>query len=100
MRSDNEGRRTPSFRCGFVDSDYIADWDAEWFYHLPLPAMGWSFMDLACCDWLGNGQKTDLVHRTEVESIVKRIGFDYEISTFGLRIFGYAPRDYREFENT
>lgn len=72
----------PCYRTKVVNG-YISGWDREWYYHLPLP--------LLCVEWI------DIDLSEKVLSLIKRIGFEFEVTESFVRVWGYFPKCYKEF---
>ena len=103
MRGVSDNDWSPSFRCKCIDADNISQWDGEWQYDLPLPFISVRWMDLTFLESIHRGRllNPDVVdHSTELEAILTAIGFDFEKGAETFRIFGYAPRDRSQFEQT
>ena len=80
----------PSYRTKSVNG-YISGWDCEWFYHLPFPFF--------CVEWFDlNLESPPNINAEWVLNLVERIGFEFEIKEGILRIWGYNPKSYDEFD--
>jgi hypothetical protein len=93
-----EGWR-PAYRTKVVEG-HVSGWDVEWFYHLPFP--------LVCVEWLDMGlkeerrssslaQPTVVDHTEEIVSLLRRIGFEFEVRSDVARIWGYLPKSMEDF---
>jgi hypothetical protein len=79
----------PSYRTKSV-TGYISGWDSEWFYHLPFPFL--------CVEWFDISLEAPSGVSAEwVLSLVEKIGFEFEINNDILRIWGYSPKSYEQF---
>jgi hypothetical protein len=94
-------RQTPtedwcsSFRYRCIDSDFVSHWDCEWWHHLPFPFISVMWFDLSCHEEIHLGrllEPTVVDHSPEIVKLLSSIGFDFEIGSDAIRIFGYAPR--------
>lgn len=87
--------RGPSFRCKCIDSDYVSELDDEWHaLHFPFSAIEW--LDVFYLEDFQRGSLLPIEtfdHSTEIEAVLKTIGFDYKKGKESFRIFGYAPRN-------
>jgi len=81
----------PSYRSKSV-SGYISEWDVEWTYHLPFPFMAVEWFDISLEH---SFEHNDLI--LKIKSLVKEIGFEFEIQNNVLRIWGYGPKSYENF---
>lgn len=72
----------PCYRTKVVNG-YISDWENEWYYHLPFP--------LLCVEWI------DIELSDSVLTLVKDIGFEFEVSNSMVRVWGYLPKCYQCF---
>jgi len=87
VRANEEWK--PSYRTKSVNG-YISDWDSEWFYHLPFP--------FVCVEWFDISLESPPHINTEwVLNLVEGIGFEFEVKNKILRIWGYGPKSYEEF---
>ncbi|MCF7785729.1 MAG: hypothetical protein K9N47_06380 [Prosthecobacter sp.] len=86
----------PFFRYRCIDSDFVSSWDAEWWYHVPMPMISVAWMELRHSEYDRRfpGHRVD--HSQELCELLDRIGFDYAIGDHSIRIFGYSPRDTTE----
>ena len=82
-------QKKPSYRCKYVVNDHISTWDTEWFYHLPFPFLAVEWFDLSL--------DANDVDASCLVSLVSEIGFEFEVKSNILRIWGYAPKSYDEF---
>jgi hypothetical protein len=96
MRSKNS--LVISYRYKWING-YVSQWDMEWYYHLPFPFKGVLWFDMSY-------PKTDINRLTReaiidssnsIITLLKSIGFEYEINNNLIRIFGYSPKDYSNF---
>ncbi len=92
---------SPSFRVNCIDSEYISPWASEWWHHLPFPLMSVSWMDLSVTEekdtkW-GRTLPGQIDHSSELEELLTKIGLGFETGKDVIRIFGYAPKDRRDF---
>lgn len=90
----------PRFRYKTVDG-FISRWDLEWCYHLPFPFKYVLWFDLNCEESKRRGNLVEdeiKSHVTDVATLVKGIGLDFEVNENIIRIFGYSPKDYELFE--
>lgn len=98
MRADGW---SPCYRCNCIDSNYISEWDSEWWHHLPFPLMSVSELDLSVTEEKDTkGGRTlpgQIDHTLELENLLTKIGFEFEIGKDVIRIFGYAPKDRSDF---
>lgn len=79
----------PSYRTKSV-AGYISGWDSEWFYHLPFPFL--------CVEWFDISLESPTGVNSEwVLGLVEKIGFEFEVKNGILRIWGYAPKSYEQF---
>lgn len=88
VRSRDDWR--PSYRIKSVDG-HISRWETEWFYHLPFPFLGVEWFDISLESPPGIDTQWVLI-------LVERIGFEHEVKNSILRIWGYAPKSYEEFD--
>lgn len=97
MRALSDWR--PSYRSKSV-TGHISAWDAEWFYHLPLP--------FACVQWLDIGLHEQVSvgrllppkitdHSEPILSELRKIGLEFEVRGDVVRIWGYLPKCYEDF---
>ena len=94
MRQHDGGR--PPFRCKCIDSSQVTRWDSEWIYHPPMPLLVIEWLDvrLVRVERVGRLVPDRVVERFPwVVPALVRIGFDMEVRSDVVRIFGYAPRD-------
>ncbi len=87
FRNIPENEQAPAFRCKCIESEYISEWDSEWFYHLPFPFISVLWFDISFENQCS----------INIEAVVKNIGFEYSINNSFLRIFAYSPKDYASF---
>jgi hypothetical protein len=83
----------PSYRAKTVEG-HISGWDVEWFYHLPFPFVGVEWFDISLSTDVNGGLESE----KWIERLVKSIGFEFEVGVDVLRIWGYGPKDYDEFQ--
>lgn len=89
----------PSYRTKLIVSDHVSGWDSEWFYHPPFPMLSIEWIDIGRFEKrLVGGRRTDVEHGPELESLVGGIGLDHVVGAEAIRVFGYSPRDMRQFE--
>ena len=92
----------PKFRCKCIESSYVAEWDGEWFYHLPFPMISVEWLDLNFLEetWTDRWppQKQVIDHSPWIEELLQRIGFDYLKGQSTIRIFGYSPKSLDSFD--
>ena len=82
------------YRC--IDSDFVSEWDCEWWHHLPFPFISVMWLDLSFEEEIRRGQLISpqvIDHSSDLEDLLTTIGFDFEKGADTIRIFGYAPRD-------
>jgi hypothetical protein len=87
VRSHGEWR--PSYRTKSV-TGYISGWDIEWFYHLPFPFLSVEWFDISL-------ESPPGVNTEWVLNLVEKIGFEFEVNNSVLRIWGYGPKSYEQF---
>jgi hypothetical protein len=100
FRSTPEKEWTPSFRFRCIDSDYISQWDGEWWHHLPFPFLSVLWLDLNYLEARHRGKLMDdeiIDHSSKLSDLLIAIGFEFERGNGIIRIFGYSPKDYTEF---
>jgi hypothetical protein len=93
-----EGWR-PSYRTKWIDG-HISGWDAEWFYHLPLPFIGVEWLDISLIEQVHRGKLVApevIDHSTEILAVIKKIGFESEVRREIVRIWGYLPKTFEDF---
>lgn len=86
----------PSYRSKWV-TGHVSEWDTEWFYHLPFPFVGVEWLDLGMHQSISRGRLLDreiIDHTSEFTDLLKRIGFEFEVWSDVVRIWGYAPKSY------
>lgn len=83
----------PRFRYKCIDSDTVSSWDGEWWYHVPLPMLSVSWLELTYWEQDGLIPARRIDHSDELSRLLERIGLDYSVGEQALRIFGYSPRD-------
>jgi hypothetical protein len=101
MRGIPDEKWCPSFRFRCVDSEFISQWDGEWWHHLPFPFISVLWIELSYHEEIHRGRLLApevIDHSAEVSSLLESIGLDYEKGTNAFRVFGYAPRDRKGFE--
>jgi hypothetical protein len=81
----------PSYRSKSI-SGYISEWDVEWFYHLPFPFLMVEWFDISL-----DSIDPDISTSWLLE-LVLNIGFEFEVKNDILRIWGYGPKSYDNFE--
>lgn len=89
----------PSYRYGSV-SGYVSGWDTEWDYHPPFPFLGVEWFDIGLYAEEHVGMllpKIIIDHGVWIVPELQRIGFDFEVRDRVARIWGYLPRNYRDF---
>lgn len=91
MRARKDWR--PSYRAKLVNG-HLADWDVEWFAHVPEP-LGIEWMDIVF-RFEQSGQAVD--HGDWIEAMVKDAGLEYLKGNTMIRIFGYSPKDMGLFD--
>ena len=100
MRARDVKAWCPGYRWQCIGSDYISRWDGEWWHHLPFPFISVRWFDLTFREDITIARllptKT-IDHSAELQDLLSTIGFDFEIGPEAIRIFGYAPRDYTNF---
>ena len=92
----------PSFRFNCINSNFISTWDCEWYHHLPFPFMSVSWFEISFIEEIprGNLMKSIYIdHSEDLIKLLKDIGFEFEKGKNTLRIFGYNPRNYIDFQN-
>jgi hypothetical protein len=85
----------PSFRFQCIDSDFISDWDCEWYHHLPFPFISVLWFELSFIEEIHQGRLIEprkIDHSSNIARLLEAIGFDFEVGADVIRIFGYAPR--------
>lgn len=88
------------YRYRRIDSDFVSEWDGEWWHHLPFPLMSVMWLDLSFEEEIRRGQlilPQIIDHSPDLKALLMRIGFDFEKGANTIRIFGYAPRDRQGF---
>jgi hypothetical protein len=97
---DRSARWRPTYRWLCLDSERVSRWDGEWWHHLPFPFISVLWFDLSYREEVSIARLLApqvIDHSADLESLLSRIGFDFEKGYEVIRIFGYAPRDYTEF---
>jgi len=90
----------PSYRFNRIDSEYICEWDNEWWYHLPFPFISVRWFELKFIEKIHRGELIDpevINHEIEIKDLLSSIGFEYEKGNYAFRIYGYSPKDLTEF---
>jgi hypothetical protein len=91
----------PSYRCKCVGGP-VSDWDAEWYYHLPLPMLSVYWLDVMYLQKVADNclpPRTEIVdHSSWIEDILEKAGLDYLKGEKMIRIFGYSPKDLTLFD--
>jgi hypothetical protein len=82
----------PSYRAKSVEG-YVSGWDVEWFYHLPFPFVGVEWFDISL-----SSDDDGRINPDWIVELVNSIGFEFEVGKDVLRIWGYAPKNYEDFE--
>jgi hypothetical protein len=91
----------PKFRFKCIDSDYVSNWEGDWFYRVPYPFICVSWFEIEYTEYFMDQfgqQKVKFDYLSQFDCLLKQIGFDYIIGKNAIRIFGYAPKDKTEFE--
>lgn len=91
---------TPSYRWKCVDGP-ISAWETEWHYHLPFPMMSVEWFDMGTRQEINCGMllaPESIDHSPWIVEILKRAKFEYEHVGDMIRIFGYLPKSYEQFE--
>jgi hypothetical protein len=91
----------PSYRFRCIDSGYVSEWDTEWWYHLPFPFIAVMWFDISFVQSTRGHHllpASEVDHSASIMHILDRIGFDHQKAEDYIRIFGYAPRDYTDFD--
>ncbi len=83
----------PRFRYRCIGSDTISSWDAEWWYHVPMPMISVAWLELQHSESDHRLPPGRVDHTQELCALLDQIGFDYAIGEHSIRIFGYSPRD-------
>jgi len=86
------------YRC--IDSDFVSEWDYEWWCHLPFPFISVMWLELSFEERISRGRliSSEVIdHSPELERLLLRIGLDFKKGRDAIRIFGYAPRDRNGF---
>ncbi len=89
-----------SFRYKCIDSDFVSQWDGEWWHDLPFPFISVMWLELSFLEKIHRGRLLTpdvIVHPADVEALLSSIGFDFEMGCKAFRIFGYSPRDRDDF---
>lgn len=87
-----EGWR-PSYRYGTIDG-YVSGWDAEWWYHVPMPFIMVEWFDIGLVEKVHRGMLLDpreVDHSGWILDVLEDARFDYERSDGFVRIYGYMP---------
>lgn len=96
----NQSGWRPSYRSRSVFG-HISGWDAEWFYHLPFPFASVEWFDIGLYEGVpaeGRLLRPGVIdHTEEISSVVDSIGFEFEVRSDILRIWGYSPKSYEDF---
>ena len=91
-----------SYRYKCVTGYLHAEWDVEWFYHLPFPLMSVEWMDIWYLQYLREHRLPPrdytIDHSPWLEDVLRRIGLEYQKGQVMIRVFGYAPRDLEWFD--
>lgn len=100
MRNKQNLKWAPSFRFQCIDSDHISAWERDWWYHLPFPFISVLWFEILYTEktHLTNPLPIKVIdHSSNLETLLRNIGFEFERGSEALRIFGYAPRTYEGF---
>lgn len=90
----------PSYRSKSI-TGHISGWDVEWFHHLPFPFASVEWFDIGLSEMTPS--KGRLLHREtvdhtdEISSVLRAIGFEFEICEDVVRIWGYVPKSREDF---
>lgn len=99
MRSIEPEKWVPKFRYNCIDTEYISNWDGEWWHHLPFPLISVRWLEIEYFE-----KNTELIdHSLEIKNLLVSIGFEFKQGKKAFRIFGYSPKDCADFcekENT
>jgi hypothetical protein len=85
----------PSYRSKSIFGD-ISGWDVEWFAHLPFPFASVEWFDIGLHELLP--RKGMLLpeevadHTGDITSVLRTIGFEFEVAGDVVRIWGYWPK--------
>lgn len=91
----------PKFRSKSIAGG-ITKWDGEWFYHLPFPFICVEWFDIEFQEVVRRGSlvEPEVIDHSEVfTEMLSRIGLDVEKGRSSIRIWGYLPRSYDEFDS-
>ncbi len=90
----------PSYRTKWVNG-YISEWDVEWYYHLPFPFVGVQWFDIGTHQVITNSifvEDEIIDHSKIICDLLKRIGLSFDTANDFIRVWGYLPKCYEEFE--
>lgn len=81
---------------------FISNWENDWFYHLPFPFVGVEWFDIRFVKTIliirDGGRFEEEAHlKDEILNCLSDIGVEFEVSSDFVRVWGYAPKCYQEF---
>ncbi|ALO42783.1 DUF6678 family protein [Pseudoalteromonas phenolica] len=82
----------------------ISQWENDWAYHLPFPFLGVEWFDI-CYEkvdfHIENGGRHTVVTnlKNEILEFIKNVGVEFEFNNTFVRVWGYAPKCYLNFNN-
>lgn len=91
----------PSYRVNCVGSDYISDWDVEWWYHLPFPMMSIRWLDIGCWQEVSRGLLLDpeiIDHSDWILPLLDEAGFCHDVVGEIVRVHGYLPKSFEALD--
>lgn len=93
---------TVSNRCKWISGN-ISKWENDWNYHLPFPFVGveWFDIDFEKYEFFikDGGRHENIINlKSEILEFIQSVGVEYEVADKFVRIWGYGPKCYKEFE--
>ena len=89
------GEWRPMYRCNCIASDFISQFEAEWWHHLPFPLISVRWLEVTFIEEIFRGHLLNskiVDHSPEIQNLLTKIGFEFEKGTEAFRIFAYAPK--------
>ncbi|QSX41535.1 DUF6678 family protein [Shewanella cyperi] len=81
---------------------FISHWENDWFYHLPFPFLGVEWFDIKFEKTVfiirdGGRYEEEINLKDEILKCLRAIGVEFEVTSDFVRVWGYAPKCYKEF---
>ena len=91
----------PRYRCKCFDGP-MSRWDAEWWYHLPLPMMSVEWLDINSLQdrFPGNALKHETIdYSSWILQLLAEVGFCCDVVRHIVRLHGYLSKSFEGLDD-